>query len=72
MIADHSQRGQGIRIADLSARMRAAHRTRISTFAERTWRAYLAARPLLYELDPRGPEARVRFLRDGFSGAAER
>ncbi|MCV2865605.1 NYN domain-containing protein [Albidovulum sediminicola] len=34
---------------------------------ERTWRAYLAARPSLYELDPRGPEAKVRFLPAGFA-----
>ncbi|QCP85168.1 NYN domain-containing protein [Cereibacter sphaeroides] len=50
----------GMRIAALGPLMHARHGTRISNFPERTWRAYLAARPELYTLDPRGPEARVR------------
>ncbi|MEO1457809.1 MAG: NYN domain-containing protein, partial [Pseudomonadota bacterium] len=67
MIATHSRSGGGMRLADLSPKMHAAHGTRISTFPERTWRAYLAARPALYEIDPRGPEAMVRFRPSGFA-----
>lgn len=66
MIATHSKNGAGIKIADLSPKMHAMHGTRISTFPEKSWRAYLSARPLLYELDPRGPEAKVRFRSQGF------
>ena len=60
MIAAHDTDGAGMRIVELAPKMHAAHGTRISTSRERTWRAYLSARPALFELDPRGPEARVR------------
>ena len=67
MIASHSKNGQGMRISDLSPRMHAQHGTRISTHPEKTWRAYLLARPHLYEVGARGPDAMVRFKPDGFS-----
>lgn len=67
MIAQHSRNGRGMLIADLAPKMHAEHGTRISTRPERTWRAYLSARPELYDIDPRGPEATVRFRTDGFS-----
>lgn len=68
IIAQHSRAGRGIRIADLSPKMHAAHGIQISSLPERTWRTYLAQRPALYDLDPRGPEAMVRFRPDGFAG----
>lgn len=67
MIANHSKNGRGMRIADLSPKMYAVHGTRISTFPEGNWRAYLAARPFLYDLDARGPDAAVRFRPEGFA-----
>lgn len=67
MIAKHSTEGRGMRIVDLNPAMSKAHGTRISTYPERTWRAYLAKRMTLYALDPRGPDARVRFLPKGFA-----
>ena len=67
MIAKHSVGGRGIRISELAPRMHVAHGTRISTYPERNWRAYLSARPELYEIDPRGPEAMVRFLPASFA-----
>jgi hypothetical protein len=70
MIAVHSKKGMGIHIAELGPKMHIQHGIRISTYPERTWRAYLAARPSLYELDPRGPEAMVRFRPEGFADAA--
>ncbi len=69
MIRQHSTNGRGMRIADLAPKMHAAHSTRISTYPERNWRAYLSARPNLYQLDPRGPEAMVRFLPEGFAAS---
>jgi len=59
-----------MRIMDLARNMHIQHGVKISTYPEKTWRAYLAARPDLYELDPRGPEAMVRFLPQGFAAVA--
>lgn len=70
MIAVSSKKGMGMHIAKLATKMHSQHRTRISTYPERTWRAYLAAKPSLYELDPRDPEAKVRFRPEGFTHAA--
>jgi len=69
IIAQHSKDSQGMPIVALNHRMRAEHGTRISSHRERTWRAYLAARGQLYDLDPRGPEAKVRFKPLGFAAA---
>lgn len=67
MIAQHSTGGTGMRIAELAPKMHAKHGVKISTYSERSWRAYLNARPTLYKLDPRGPEAKVRFCPKGFA-----
>lgn len=69
MISAHSEKGAGMHIAALGPKMHAQHGTRISTYPERNWRAYLTARPSLYDLDPRGPDAMVRFKQAGFSTA---
>ncbi|WP_238366128.1 NYN domain-containing protein [Mesobacterium pallidum] len=69
MIARHGQGRQGMRLADLAPQMHRTHGTRISTRPEGTWRHYLQARPELYDLDPRGPEAKVRCIPAGFAGA---
>jgi len=66
-IAANSTNGEGIRIADLASRMYAKFGVRIGTYPERTWRAYLLARNSLYDLDPKGPDAKVRFKKNGFS-----
>ena len=70
MIAQHSKKGAGMRIAELAPKMHVAHGIKISTLPEKTWRSYLTARPALYDLDPRGPEAMVRFRPEGFAAAA--
>lgn len=70
MIAAHSRNGTGMRLAALGPGMHAQHGTRISTYPERNWRTYLAARPELYDLDPRGPDAMVRFKPTGFVNAS--
>lgn len=67
MIAIHSKKGLGMRIADLAPKMHVQHNIRISTLPEKTWRNYLQARPALFDLDPRGPEAMARFRPEGFS-----
>ncbi len=67
IIAAGSEKGRGIRIVNLGQEMRARHGTIISQTPDKNWRGYLNARPALYDLDPKGPEARVRFRPDGFS-----
>jgi len=71
MIAKHSRAGRGMPVSLLSVEMKRAYDFKISGQPERTWRAYLSARPHLFELDPRGPEAHVRFLPAGFDTAIE-
>ncbi|WP_323767179.1 NYN domain-containing protein [Antarctobacter sp.] len=70
MIAMHSQQGRGMRITDLSVKMRTSHGAQISSRPEKTWRGYLSKRPHLFQLDPKGPEAMVRFLPKGFGTLA--
>lgn len=67
IIAANSTNGEGIAIPELSRQMKRDHDTKISTYPERSWRRYLAARTALYDLDPKGPEAKVRFLPNGFA-----
>ena len=69
VIAAGSTKGAGVRIADLAPVMYTKHKVKISTLPERTWRAYLNARPKLYDLDPRGPDAKVRFKSQAFGQA---
>ncbi len=71
MIAAHSISGAGMRIAELAPKMHCQHGVRISAHPERRWRAYLLSRPALYDLDPRGPEAMVRFRPEGFTAAVQ-
>ena len=66
MIAIHSKNGLGMRISELAPKMHSSHGVKISSHVERTWRAYLTKRPELYQLDLRGPEAKVRFVPQGF------
>lgn len=60
----------GYEIAFLSTKMHKLHGVKISTRPEKTWRAYIAKRPALYSLDPKGPNAKVRYKPEAFSGAA--
>lgn len=67
VITAHGQKGKELRMALLSPLMHRTHNFRISTQPERTWRAYLLARPHLFDLGPRGPDTMVR-LRPGDTG----
>jgi hypothetical protein len=66
-IKANSKNGQGVPMHQLGPMMHARHGIRISTHPERTWRAYLLGRPALFDLDPKGPEAKVRFKPSGFT-----
>lgn len=67
IIADNSQNGEGMKLSQLGAAMHNKHSVNISTFPEGSWRSYLSKRSALYDLDPPGPEARVRFRKEGFA-----
>lgn len=66
-IKANSTNGQGVRIQLLGPMMHSRHGVRISTFPEKTWRAYFQKRPGLFDLDPRGQDAKVRFRPAGFA-----
>lgn len=70
VIASHSEKGAGMRFAELGPKIHRQHGIRISTLPEQSWRTYLAARPSLFDLDPRGPDAMVRYLAEGFAQTA--
>lgn len=67
-IKANNKNGQGVLMHRLGPVMHSQHRIRISEYPEKNWRAYLLKRPALYDLDPRGPEAKVRFKPTGFAG----
>jgi len=69
MIANHNQKGQGMRISDLGQKMYAAHGVQMKNRPEGCWRAYLDERPNLYDLDPRSPKAFVRFRMKSLASA---
>lgn len=71
MIATHSKQGAGMRIADLGLQMHRQHGVRSCTLSGGSWRAYLDARLSLFDVDPRGPAALVRFRPEGFARAAK-
>ena len=70
-IAANSKQGRGMKIVDLSLAMRTKHNVTISALPEKRWRTYLAARPALYDLDPKGPDAFVRFHPAGFCASTK-
>lgn len=70
VIATHSKNGAGMKLTTLAPQMHQKHGVRISTLPESNWRSYLLARPELFDLDPKGPEAMVRFRPEGFANSA--
>ncbi len=66
VIAANSKKGEGVPIARFGQLMQQKHHLTVNALPEGNWRNYLAARPELYDLDPRGPQAKVRFKREGF------
>lgn len=66
-IAANSKNGRGMALTALSAQLYRQHSVKISTYGEGTWRGYLSKRPELYDLDPKGTDAHVRFRPEGFA-----
>ncbi|WP_323040776.1 NYN domain-containing protein [Gemmobacter sp.] len=65
-IAANSTGKRGMPVVQLATEMKQRHGIMIGTLPERRWRPYLQARPALYALEPKGPDAHVRFLPEGF------
>ncbi len=53
----------GMLITALSVQMRMKHGFLIGTHELKNWHRYLSAKPQLYDLEPKGPTARVRLRR---------
>lgn len=70
VIAAHGKAGAAMPLAALGATMNTQHKIQTNALPDKNWRSYLAARPALYALDPRGPKAMVRTLPAGFAAAA--
>lgn len=61
-VIDEAGDVSGYPIEKINPQMLRRHGTRISTMKEKSWRKYLVERPALYACDPRGPQARVRWI----------
>ena len=60
MIHRHEDNGKGMRVAILGSMMHKTHAIGITALPDGNWRAYLENRSHLFDLDPKGSEARVR------------
>lgn len=61
MIMAHGEGAKGLRLTVLASLMAKEHEIRLTTLGTKNWRTYLSTHPALFDLDPRGPEACVRF-----------
>ncbi|WP_297778874.1 NYN domain-containing protein [uncultured Roseovarius sp.] len=69
VIRSNCKDANGLEVTMLSARMFKDHGVKISKRSEKNWRGYLAKRPDLYTLDPKGPNAKVRYRPEAFRNA---
>ncbi|NDV01709.1 NYN domain-containing protein [Pseudoroseicyclus tamaricis] len=70
LIAEHSANGRGMPLTSLGCQMSQKHGVAAKSLVEGTWRSYAKARPALFEVDPPGEDARIRFRPSGFAGPA--
>ena len=70
LIGQHSKNGKGMLLSELAPKMHNLHGIRISTYPEKTWRAYFLARAQKFDIDPRGAGAHVRYRTAGFPPTA--
>lgn len=60
IVTGNGAHGKGIRIASLGLMMQRSHSVGIDDLPDKNWREYLENRGHLYDLDPKGADARVR------------
>ncbi|MEI4233822.1 NYN domain-containing protein [Roseovarius sp. D22-M7] len=70
VIRSNCKDSTGLEITVLSSRMFKLHGVKISDMPDKTWRKYLANRPDFFALDPKGPNAKVRYRPAAFSTTA--
>ncbi|MCF8484354.1 MAG: NYN domain-containing protein [Rhodobacteraceae bacterium] len=66
VIAQHSKNGKGMLLTEFYPKMHQQHGVRISSYPEKTWRAFFLARMQQFDIDPRGTDAYVRCRPAGF------
>lgn len=66
VIRDNGDAAKGIRVALLGGLMHTKHGTLSSDLAGSNWHSYLAKRPALYAVGPRGRDTMVKFRPIGF------
>ncbi|MFC3612421.1 NYN domain-containing protein [Lutimaribacter marinistellae] len=71
IITTNGKNGRGMTISDFGQLMHKEYSVSAKSLQEGNWRAYLSARPALYELDPKGPNAKVRLACEGLSTKPE-
>ncbi|WP_176556181.1 NYN domain-containing protein [Rubellimicrobium rubrum] len=54
--------GDAMAMMMLGARMGSVHKVTLASIGAANWRSYLSERPSLYALDPKGPQAWVRWI----------
>jgi len=69
MMMSQKTPAQGMKITDVNIRMKSKFGFLIGAVEEKTWRAYFSKRPDLYSLDPKGPDAKVRYRKPALSAA---
>ena len=70
LIAEHGSPAAGLRLVTLGALMHSRHDIKPSALGASGWRAYLEAKPALFDVDPRGPDASVRSASPGLARTA--
>ena len=66
----HGNKGAGILLTELCSKMRTQYGIQTNSFPEKNWRAYLVARPSLFDLDPSGQKAMVRIRNESVAKVA--
>jgi hypothetical protein len=70
LIRCHKAGSAAMPISLLGGKIHQTLRVKVKTTMHASWRAYFASKPQLYALDPKGPNAQVRYLPAGFHAMA--
>lgn len=66
VIAQHSKNGKGMLLTEFAPKMHQQYGVRISSYPEKTWRAFFLARTQQFDIDPQGTDAHIRYRPAGF------
>lgn len=68
LISANSTKARGMPLKALANCMKEVHGMTTASLSSKTWRDYLTSKPSLYDIDPKGNDAFVRFIPAGFAG----